>query len=339
MSDISKEALETTLCYIEKDGAYLMLHRIKKENDLNEGKWIGIGGKFEKDESPEECMRREVLEETGLTVKNYRYRGIVTFVSDRYETEYMHLFHITETQGEIKDCDEGVLEWVPVDTLSTLPHWLGDRAFLSLLRTQIPFFSMKLTYVDGDRLKECLLNEQPVLFTERFVLRPFIIEDAEAVFDAAKDPEVGPWCGWQPHPDPEHSKNIVKNILMTPGTFALVPVDQGDPIGCISLAPLSSQSMVREGEKAAEIGFWLSQKHWGKGYMPEAVRELQRYAFEEKHLDALWCCYYEGNSKSSRVQEKCGFTEEFREKVERKLLGDEAISVRQKLTKDRWRET
>ena len=102
----------TTLCHIEKDGCYLMLHRIKKENDLNRDKWVGIGGKFEDKESPEECNLREVYEETGLTLKGAEYRGIVTFVSDKWETEYMHIFYSDSFSGEVKDCDEGVLEWV-----------------------------------------------------------------------------------------------------------------------------------------------------------------------------------------------------------------------------------
>ena len=102
----------TTLCHIERDGKYLMLHRVKKENDLNHDKWVGIGGKFEDKESPEDCNLREVKEETGLTLNSYRYCGIVTFVSDKWETEYMHIFHSKDFCGQLKECDEGNLEWV-----------------------------------------------------------------------------------------------------------------------------------------------------------------------------------------------------------------------------------
>ncbi len=147
----------TTLCHIEKDGCYLMLHRVKKENDLNRDKWVGIGGKFEDRESPEECNSREVLEETGLTLNSARYCGIVTFVSDKWETEYMHIFHSDNFSGTVKDCDEGVLEWVRKENLYTMPIWEGDKIFLRLIEENSPFFSLKLVY-EGDRLVYSALN-------------------------------------------------------------------------------------------------------------------------------------------------------------------------------------
>ncbi len=141
----------TTLCYIEKDGAWLMLHRTKKEVDQSHEKWLGIGGKFEDRESPEECMIREVLEETGLTVTDYAYRGIVTFTSDIWETEYMHLFTATGFTGELAECDEGELEWIPKDQVAGLTLWEGDRLFLERLRGESDFFSLKVEY-EGDSL-------------------------------------------------------------------------------------------------------------------------------------------------------------------------------------------
>lgn len=147
----------TTLCYIERDGCYLLLHRVKKEHDLNRDKWVGIGGKFEENESPEECLLREVREETGLTLTGWRYCGIVTFVSDRWEGEYMHLFHSTAFTGELIDCDEGTLEWVPKERFSALPQWEGDKIFLRLMEAHSPFFSLKLCY-EGDRLTYVALN-------------------------------------------------------------------------------------------------------------------------------------------------------------------------------------
>lgn len=147
----------TTLCYIEKDGCYLLLHRIKKENDLNRDKWVGIGGKFEENESPEECLLREAKEETGLILTDYRYCGIVTFVSDRWEGEYMHLFHATGFDGELIECDEGNLEWVSKEFFATLPQWEGDKIFLKLMAEKAPFFSLKLCY-EGDKLIYSALN-------------------------------------------------------------------------------------------------------------------------------------------------------------------------------------
>ncbi len=147
----------TTLCYIEQDGNYLMLHRVKKAGDENQGKWIGVGGKFEPKESPEECLLREVREETGLTLTRYRLRGIVTFVSDRYETEYMYLFTADAFEGTLTDTEEGVLRWVDKGEVLSLPHWEGDRLFLELLAADAPFFSLKLEY-QGDTLTAAALN-------------------------------------------------------------------------------------------------------------------------------------------------------------------------------------
>ena len=134
-----------------------MLHRVKKENDCNRDKWIGVGGKFEDGESPEECVLRETLEETGLTLTDWRYRGIVTFVSDRGETEYMHLFTATGWTGRMHECDEGVLEWVSREQFRGLPQGEGDRIFLRLIEEDAPFFSLKLRY-EGEHLAYAALN-------------------------------------------------------------------------------------------------------------------------------------------------------------------------------------
>lgn len=151
----------TTLCYLERDGELLMLHRTRKENDANRDKWIGVGGKFEPGESPEDCMRREVWEETGLTVTAWRYRGLVTFVSDRWPTEYMHLFTCTGWTGTPHACDEGELAWIGRTRLRELTLWAGDRLFLRLLDEERPFFSLKLVY-RGEELTDAALDGAPV---------------------------------------------------------------------------------------------------------------------------------------------------------------------------------
>ena len=147
----------TTLCYIIKDDSCLMLHRTKKKNDQSHDKWLGIGGKFEDRESPEDCALREIKEETGLIVTGYKYRGIVTFVSDEWETEYMHLFTVTEFEGDIIECDEGDLEWIKKEDMLKLPMWEGDRIFLGLIASDAPFFTLKLEYIQ-DRLMSAVLN-------------------------------------------------------------------------------------------------------------------------------------------------------------------------------------
>ena len=154
--------INSTLCYIEHGGKYLMLHRVKKENDANKDKWIGIGGKFEDKESPEDCILRETKEETGLTLTSYKYRGIVTFVSDRWETEYMHLFTADSFEGELIECDEGDLLWISPEKLDSIPKWEGDKIFLDLLQKDVPFFSLKLRY-EGEHLLEAVLDGKPIL--------------------------------------------------------------------------------------------------------------------------------------------------------------------------------
>lgn len=152
----------TTLCYLEHNGCYLMLHRIKKKNDENAGKWIGVGGKLEENESPEDCLLREVREETGLTLTHWKLRGIVTFAYEGWPTEYMFLYTATGFCGQItNDCSEGELAWVPIQHVPHLPLWEGDRIFLRLLAENKPFFSLKLCYKNGG-LNAAFLNGEAV---------------------------------------------------------------------------------------------------------------------------------------------------------------------------------
>ena len=151
----------TTVCYLERGTQYLLLHRTKKENDENAGKWIGVGGKCKENESPEDCMLREVREETGLSDTQHRLRGVITFVSDAWEGQYMYLFTASKWHGALTDCDEGELAWVERTDMLHLPLWEGDRIFLALLAEERPFFSLKLVY-QGDSLQQAVLDGTPL---------------------------------------------------------------------------------------------------------------------------------------------------------------------------------
>lgn len=248
---------ETSLVYIVKDGKVLMLHRVRKKNDENHGKWIGVGGKFEQGECPEDCMRRETFEETGLLIDKYRYCGIVTFQNDEAETEFMHLFLVTEFHpaenkgssgadmpGDIRRTAgstsagyatrEGDLQWLPKDMLTKIPHWAGDRIFLSLIfaAPEAPFFSLKLVY-SGGVLTRASLNEHNCLVTDRLILRPFLERDAEALFAQAKDPRIGPAAGWPPHKSPADSLRVIREIFNRPEVYAIVRRDTADPVGAV----------------------------------------------------------------------------------------------------------
>lgn len=153
--------LNTTLCYVTRGDEVLMLHRVKKKKDLNKDKWIGIGGKFEGEESPDECLLREAKEETGLTLTSWRCHGVVTFLSDQYEGEYMYLFTADGFEGALKECSEGDLQWVSLEFLNQLPKWEGDEIFLDLMWQDAPFFLLTLRY-QGDTLTEAILNGKKI---------------------------------------------------------------------------------------------------------------------------------------------------------------------------------
>lgn len=151
----------TTLCYIEKEDSYLMMHRVKKEKDINKDKWVGVGGHFEEGESPEECLLREVREETGLELTSFQLRGVITFATDVYPTEYMFLYTADGYTGELTECNEGNLEWVQKEAVYELPIWEGDKVFFRLLEEGRPVFSLKLRY-EGDCLAEVVLDGQKI---------------------------------------------------------------------------------------------------------------------------------------------------------------------------------
>lgn len=321
----------STLVYIEHEGRYLMLHRIKKKNDVNHDKWIGVGGKFEAGESPEECMEREVLEETGLTVDGFLYCGIVTFVSTNYDTEdeveYMHLFKVTDFSGELKSCDEGELVWVDKERLLELPHWKGDELFLSLIKeANKSFFSMKLVY-EGGILKESILDTVPVFITDHLILRPWETNDAENLYKYASEPEVGLRAGWQPHKSVGDSMEIIYNYLMKAGSYAIVHKETNEVIGAVAIFAGSKEERgLGSDPYQAEIGYWIGKPFWNRGLITEAVKPLIEFGFHELELNRIWISYYDGNLASRRVAEKLGFT--YHHTVEKtfvKLLNEERI--------------
>lgn len=156
------ERILSTLCYITREDEVLMLYRNKKKNDVNEGKWIGVGGHFEMGESPEECVVREVREETGLKLNSYAFRGFISFQTDKNDYEYIALFTSDDFEGEITPCNEGELAWIKKTSVKDLSLWEGDRIFLKLLEEDVPFFSLKLSYA-GERLQEAVLNGKTTL--------------------------------------------------------------------------------------------------------------------------------------------------------------------------------
>lgn len=148
----------SSLCYLEKEGNYLMLHRTKKQKDINKGKWLGVGGKLEKDETPEECIIREVKEETGLQLEEYELRGFVTYVSNQCQTEYMYVFYSNKFSGQLQECNEGELAWIKKEDVLSLPTWEGDHFFIENILNNEPFFSMKFVY-EGDKLIDYIIKE------------------------------------------------------------------------------------------------------------------------------------------------------------------------------------
>ena len=348
---IEKEGLymkiyNTTLVYIEKDGRYLMLHRNKKAKDINEGKWIGVGGKFEFGESPEECMEREVFEETGLYATGYFYCGIVTFVSenladpDQNETEYMHLFKVNSFEGELKSCDEGELVWVEKEKLFSLPHWKGDELFLSVINSGgRRFFSMKFSYING-KLLEAVYDSVPCFITENLILRPWDIDDVDDLYKYATEPDIGLSAGWKPYKTKEESLEGLENVFMKPGVYAIVYKNTNEVIGSIGLHAGSKTSRgLGSDEKQAEIWYWLAKPYWGRGLTTEAARPLVEFGFFDLELNRIWIAYFDGNEKSKRVAEKLGFTySHFAENVKVEALGECKKEHYMLLTKEDFHE-
>ncbi|MGN0373155.1 MAG: NUDIX domain-containing protein [Enterocloster sp.] len=291
----------TTLCYIEKDGAYLMLHRVSKKNDVNKDKWIGIGGHFEENESPEECLLREAREETGLTLASFRFRGLVTFQSEGWNTEYMCLYTADKFEGQMRSCDEGVLEWVKKEDVLKLNLWEGDKIFFRLMNEDAPFFSLKLSY-RGDTLKEAVLNGKPL---ELFDVRNETGEVTGLVRERVLVHREGDWHGtshiWVVR---ENGKSGIDLLLQKrsagkdsyPGCYDISSaghVQAGDDFLSSAVRELKEELGIEaEADDLEFAGFH-------KGYMEE---EFYGHMFKDREISAVYIYRKPVDEKSLTLQ-------------------------------------
>lgn len=289
----------TTLCYIEKDDCYLMLHRTTKKQDMNKDKWIGVGGHMESGESPEECMLREVLEETGLTLTEYKFRGIITFHSSGYEAEYMCLFTSNRFEGELIDCDEGTLEWVPKKRIPTLNLWEGDKLMFQLMDLRQDFFSLKLSY-DGDQLVSASVDGTPREFFD-------IIDSDGNVTGKIKERSLAHEEGtfhktahiWIVRPNADGSFAVLlqkrsKNKDSDPGCFDISSaghIPAGSDILESALRELEEELGIKAKASDLTFAFWhevnLQDEFYGRPFLNH---ELSGVYFYQKPIDVNELC-------------------------------------------------
>lgn len=289
----------TTLCYIEKDDCYLMLHRTVKKDDLNKDKWIGVGGHMESGESPEECMLREVLEETGLTLLTYKFRGIITFDSSAYETEYMCLFTSNRFEGELADCDEGTLEWVPKEQIPKLNLWEGDKLMFQLMDLRQDFFSLKLSY-DGDQLVAASVDGTPREFFD-------IIDSDGNTTGKVKERSLAHEEGtfhktahiWIIRPNEDHSFDVLlqkrsKNKDSDPGCYDISSaghIPAGSEILESALRELKEELGIKAEASDLKFAFWhevnLKEEFYGRPFLNH---ELSGVYYYKKPIDLNELC-------------------------------------------------
>lgn len=285
----------TTLCYIERDGKYLMLHRVSKENDVNKDKWIGVGGHFEERESPEECLLREVEEETGLILTAYRFRGIVTFCCEDYPTEYMCLYTADGFKGALTDCDEGMLEWVDKDKIGELNLWDGDLLFFDLLKREIPFFSLKLCYRKNGFWYRALLNGQEL---ELFDICDANGEPTGQVKERSMVHRNGDFHRtvhiWIVRKRPDKGSDVLlqkrsKNKDAYPGCYDISSaghIHAGDGFASSALRELYEELGIKaEKEELRFIGFhegYIKDTFWGQPFVDHEISAVYLY---EKPVD------------------------------------------------------
>ena len=291
-------SFNSSLCYIESDGRYLMLHRTKKEHDLNEGKWIGLGGHFEEGEYPYDCVKREVFEESGIELLSPDYRGIVTFVYGN-ETEYMHLFTASLPEGfsdTLPVCDEGELAWIKKDEIENLNIWEGDRVFLKLLRDDAPFFMIKLDYGDGSEVPKVTTIE----------LKKMEYSYGEELVQVANNPQVAAMLT-DDFPNPYTEDDALSFITLCKNNPDSVQMERavfvdGRFAGMVGLTPGTG---VHRG--TGELGYWLGREFWDMSIGTTAVLGFLHMIDESFDLRRIEAHVFSVNKRSARLLEKCGF--------------------------------
>ena len=237
----------------------------------------------------------------------------------------MHLFKVTGFEGELKECDEGELVWVEKEKLLSLPHWKGDELFLSVINSAGKrFFSMKFSYING-KLLEAVYDAVPCFITDNLILRPWDLDDVGDLYKYASDPCIGLSAGWKPHRSVEESREVIENVFMKPGIYAIIYKPTNEVIGSIGLHAGNKESRgLGNDEKQAEIGYWLAKPYWGNGFMVEAAKPLIEFGFFDLELNRIWIAYFDGNHRSMRVAEKLGFVySHFAERVKIEALGED----------------
>ncbi len=279
-------------------------------------KWEFPGGKIDAGETPQQALVREIREELDTEIE-------VGDLIERIETDYptfhlsMGCYFCKVVSGSLTLLEHEDSRWLDAEHLYEVDWLPADRALL-------PKIELKL------------MEDDMSLETKRLVLRPWTDEDAESMYEYAKDPEIGPPAGWPPHTSVEESLSIIRSVFIKPESYAICLKEDRKAIGAIALK-LAEDTDLTDKDDECELGYWLGKPFWGQGIMPEAADELIRHAFEDLNMSKVWCAYYDGNTKSKRVQEKCGFVWQWTTpNVDVPLLNEVRIGHVNLLTREDW---